>query len=564
MLRGTRAKPTARAKNLSYSSTKNAPRRKVSWVWKVVVMILLAWMLCITYVLSTSSRQTDENGGKTPSAADEESFKDNHKADVSRVATSHQHLIEHIPYLPPHASVPNGAALAEATYSGKDPTIGGVHTILQRFLQDLHKSNRKVAAQKIQNRNELREVVFSEYMQYVKEHILPLDSAYRGRSIFPVREDNSIFMSLAAFRDHLLGETLKQAFRKAANPSKIFIGAIVQNCFGDEYTCQTGKQVIGKDEKGNPITKVSDAPPDANGIEQFCTDPLYKPYCEAGQIRVLYVNETESLGPAVARYYASKLWGGENFYFQSDAHLRFTKNWDEEYIKEIKSANSYPKAVLSAYPPGFSESDPIDFEGDDHGARLCTCTFSTSPVEQDIIRINSGSSCSNPKVDGPTQIAFIAAGFFFTHGTFLRDVPFDPLLPYCFMGEEIALSMRAWTAGYDIYAPRRNLIKHQYRPGRMGLPKFWGSVGRTYGRDGPGFNTHMQTVMLQRIKHMVGYPEVSRAKIIEGGHEEVLTDLEHYSMGSERTREAYLEFTNIDPATHQCKAMQWCNRCQLK
>mmetsp|Transcript_28142 Transcript_28142/g.42094 ORF Transcript_28142/g.42094 Transcript_28142/m.42094 type:complete len:150 (-) Transcript_28142:1469-1918(-) len=148
MLRGTRAKPTARAKNLSYSSTKNAPRRKVSWVWKVVVMILLAWMLCITYVLSTSSRQTDENGGKTPSAADEESFKDNHKADVSRVATSHQHLIEHIPYLPPHASVPNGAALAEATYSGKDPTIGGVHTILQRFLQDLHKSNRKVAAQK--------------------------------------------------------------------------------------------------------------------------------------------------------------------------------------------------------------------------------------------------------------------------------------------------------------------------------------------------------------------------------------------------------------------------------
>eukprot|EP00957_Ditylum_brightwellii_P143072 10901046-Ditylum_brightwellii.AAC.1 len=71
-------------------------------------------------------------------------------------------------------------------------------------------------------------------------------------------------MSLAAFRDHLLGETLKQAFRKAANPSKIFIGAIVQNCFGDEYTCQTGRQVIGKDEKGNPITKVSDAPPDAN------------------------------------------------------------------------------------------------------------------------------------------------------------------------------------------------------------------------------------------------------------------------------------------------------------
>ena len=33
------------------------------------------------------------------------------------------------------------------------------------------------------------------------------------------------------------------------------------------------------------------------------------------------------------------------------------------------------------------------------------------------------------------------------------------------MGEEIALSMRAWTHGWDIYAPRQNLIAHQYRPG---------------------------------------------------------------------------------------------------
>ena len=33
------------------------------------------------------------------------------------------------------------------------------------------------------------------------------------------------------------------------------------------------------------------------------------------------------------------------------------------------------------------------------------------------------------------------------------------------------LSMRAWTHGWDIYAPRKNWISHQYRPGRMGLPK---------------------------------------------------------------------------------------------
>jgi hypothetical protein len=33
---------------------------------------------------------------------------------------------------------------------------------------------------------------------------------------------------------------------------------------------------------------------------------------------------------------------------------------------------------------------------------------------------------------------------------FLIDVPFDPYLPWIFMGEEIALSLHAWTHGWDI------------------------------------------------------------------------------------------------------------------
>merc|ERR1711862_971294 len=88
----------------------------------------------------------------------------------------------------------------------------------------------------------------------------------------------------------------------------------------------------------------------------------------------------------------------------------------------------------------------------------------------------------------------------------LVDVPFDTYLPWCFMGEEIALSLRAWTHGWDIYAPRENLIAHQYRPGRMGLPKFWENTGRVFGRPGPGFNTKLQAITIQRIKYMVGYP----------------------------------------------------------
>jgi hypothetical protein len=62
------------------------------------------------------------------------------------------------------------------------------------------------------------------------------------------------------------------------------------------------------------------------------------------------------------------------------------------------------------------------------------------------------------------EMAFVGAGFFIAIADFLVDVPFDPFLPWMFMGEEIALSIRAWTHGWNIYAPRKNLIGHQYRP----------------------------------------------------------------------------------------------------
>jgi len=130
------------------------------------------------------------------------------------------------------------------------------------------------------------------------------------------------------------------------------------------------------------------------------------------------------------------------------------------------------------------------------------------------------------------------------------------------MGEEIALSMRAWTAGWDIYAPRKNLIAHQYRPGRMGLPKFWEAVGRDSHR--PGLNTRLQKHVIRRIKHMVGYPGDSIETVEKEGDGIVLAEIAHYSMGKVRTAKAYLELTGIDPVKETCNVMKWCNRGELE
>jgi hypothetical protein len=365
--------------------------------------------------------------------------------------TDSPHLTPRLPHLPIFVKVPNGDALAEAVLNGK-PTIAGIAHILNKFTSALHEANLKLSNTKA----ELPQILHF-FFSLAHEYLTPFEAAYRGKSIFPVREDDSIFMSLAVFREHLLSQTMKSAFDQAKNPDNIFIGAVVQNCFGnDGRTCRTGLQVVGKDENGRDKVQQFDAPPDVNGIEEFCSDSKYKVYCDRGQVRALYIHDTDALGPAVARYYASKLWGGETFFLQMDSHLEFAPEWDTKYIEEVRAAKSYPKAVLSAYPPGFQEFG--EYKGGSPGARLCNCAFSTNGVESHIIRINVGeySFCHlkidreflrslclslfppliHPHIGGhlkadeprPTQIAFIAAGFFFARSEFLMDVPFDPYI----------------------------------------------------------------------------------------------------------------------------------------
>ena len=472
------------------------------------------------------------------------------KKKVQRVFTSGSEMVKQPKTVKEfyHAG-PKSLELIQETLNG-NPTIEGIVAVLQMFLNTMHQTQKDLSQQKTTPR-----VIADTVFGLIQKHLSPFDAVYRGKNIFDVKDDGSIFMSIAAYREHLLDQTLRYAFDNAENPDKLFIGAVVQNCFGlggGEKPCRTGVQVVGQNKQGRPMTKVSNAPPDVNGIETFCAESKYKKYCENNQIRVLYVDEGEALGPAMARYLASKLWGGETYFMQVDSHLEFAENWDKDYINEVKATKNYPKSILSSYPPGFSHKI-----GTTPGTKLCACTFSRSEVEHSILRINTGASYHGNE-DHPSQIAFIAAGFFFARAEFLKDIPFDPYLPWCFMGEEITLSMRAWTAGWNIYAPRLNLIAHQYRPGRMGLPKYWESVSRTWNH--PGMNNIITNRVIKRIKHIVLYPEATSDKIEAENDQIMLNDVTHYGLGTERTGEEYLELTGIDMKNKKCSNMQWCNK----
>ena len=155
------------------------------------------------------------------------------------------------PVMPIFSTVPNAEQVIEETMNGK-PTLAGVIAIMQKFIFDLHMMNRRLSETQAKP-PEIIKAVFD----LTDERLGSFDRVYRDRMIFPVREDESIFLSLAAYREHLLNDTMAFAFDNAKYPEKLFVGAVVQNCFGkvldDGVTietsglpCKSGVEVVGE------------------------------------------------------------------------------------------------------------------------------------------------------------------------------------------------------------------------------------------------------------------------------------------------------------------------------
>ncbi|CAM9400746.1 unnamed protein product [Phaeothamnion confervicola] len=412
-------------------------------------------------------------------------------------------------------------------------TMEQIIAILTGFLNELHEKYARLEP------DPDIEGLWEMYKEVADRRLLPLDRTYTGYGLFPVRDDDTIFVSVASYRDELCANTLEEMYGKASAPDKLFVGLVQQNCRED---CQTGVLAGGV---------VEDAPADSDCYVDFCATDVGEPVCQQGQVRNFFVNESESLGPAVGRYFASKLWHGETYYMQIDSHSIFERGWDDAYILDIKNTPSFPRSVLSHYPP-----DTHEQYQNEPGHRICDCGFSTDPIEADIIRLGGGQPNEDRSIRAkPCPAPFTGAGFIFAHASFLRDVPFDPYVPWVFMGEEILFSLRLWTWGYDIYGPTRNMIAHYYV--RNHKPKFWETVGRLFKT--PGIHNDIHDVIIHRVKGIVGYPE-STAEIM--APRSLLCHLDLYGDGPVRSAEEYMRTVGIDVVAKRLTPIAWCFKCE--
>ena len=239
----------------------------------------------------------------------------------------------------------------------------------------------------------------------------------------------TIFVSVAAFCEPHLQWTVEQLFAKAEHPERVFVGLVDQS------------------DNLNPAWLVN--------------LPTRK------QVNYVGLSPVDSRGVSWARSIVFSLYNDQDYLLQIDSHTLFDQAWDESLVKQIQSLNKqHARPLISTYPPGFkfdsqgravkdepAKSDEIFRIDRDPGSEL---TATRAVLQFRVFRENS-------ELDHLPG-CHVAAGFMFTLGRFVADVPYDPYL--YFRGEEQSLSLRAHAKGYQVFHPKHKLIPlyHLYQP----------------------------------------------------------------------------------------------------
>lgn len=274
----------------------------------------------------------------------------------------------------------------------------------------------------------------------------------------------TIYLAIAAHRDFQCRTTLESAFLRAKYPSRLRVGVVDQIIDGEDVECDT------------PIE-----PCDKNPHQALC---IYK-----DQVDVYRMDADLAVGPVFARHIGHRLYRGEYYYMQIDAHITYVQDWDEDIVSQFESLHN-EMAIQTAYP--FDVQGAIDENGHSlrkTGPMLCNSFFEGGKNKAMWHLRHGGPTRMVRAVEGTPQMQpFWAAGLSFSRGHFVVNVPYDIHLPVIFEGEEISIGIRAFTVGYDMYSFERNVCFHHYGIGenadkRKSVKKFWEN-GHTYARVG--------------------------------------------------------------------------------
>jgi len=296
----------------------------------------------------------------------------------------------------------------------------------------------------------------------------------------------TILVHLPAYREPELIPTIKSALENATHPGRIHFGICRQ------YNPEDG----------------------FDNLDEYKDDPRFK-------IHNMLFTEAKGL-PYARAIINEQLLTDEDFVCQLDSHHRFADGWDTTLIgwyHDLQDEGYNP--LICGYLPYY---DPFD----DPKARVMEPWLSEAasfyPFGTIFIR-----PCGIPnwkQLTKPFPARFLSGHFAFGPNKWAKEVRHDPNI--FFSGEELNLTVRSFTHGYDLFHPHRCIIWHAtMRTERDGM-----LVWDDQSKRGDTSFWKTQDIARSRIRQLLG--------VENNGH-----DLSGYELGTVRTVRDYEKYAGI-------------------
>ena len=302
-------------------------------------------------------------------------------------------------------------------------------------------------------------------------------------------DNENIFIQIASYRDMELIPTIKDCISKANKPENLKFGICNQKDETDTFA--------NLDEYEN--------------LDNFT---------------IMNVHWSKSKGLGWARSHIQKMWKGEKYTLQLDSHHRFEKDWDSTLIEMMKQTNKSKPIITtyaSSYEPGNDENED---KLNKYFSKLVWTKFSSYGT------ILLFPHCFGETYDKPIPARFVSGHFFFTLGIHCIEYKYDPEI--YFAGDEISLSIRSYTLGYDIFHPNKIVIYHYYI--RDGKVKHWNDFNdenKNNKKIIDNTSCELNNTSLKRLRQLLR-------------EEDNNIDLGEYGLGKVRSFEDYEKYAGIN------------------
>ena len=227
-----------------------------------------------------------------------------------------------------------------------------------------------------------------------------------------------IFLHIPAYREPELIPTIEDAIKNAKYPSRLVFGVCHQTNSEDKF----------------------------ENIDKYRKDKRFK---------IIDMDYTEAKGLPFARYQCNTMITDEEYVLQLDSHHRFAKDWDKTLIDlhDGLKKDGYEKPLIGGYLPFYQpENDPagrvtIPFQS------VASCFY-----PHGTLFIRPSAFPSGTDMSKPIPARFLSGHFAFADSHWAKTIKHD--VDIYFSGEEINLTVRSFTHGYDLFHLNQTVIWH--------------------------------------------------------------------------------------------------------